>query len=162
MKSLNTYVIEGLADWSDDKLDKKISKQTTKAAIKKEIIDWIKDNVKTIKKTNLKFDFNTSPITVNYDGDVEFKFDIAILGKNSQGNLCRLIHNKWYGTYNWCEVPSSKNVRAKADKLKKLGMWNEVRDTYEELKNLYLRRGDRDHPSFVVYVEAVNQVYQTI
>ena len=41
-------------------------------------------------------------------------------------------------------------------------MWNEVRDTYEELKNLYLRRGDRDHPSFVVYVEAVNQVYQTI
>ena len=53
-------------------------------------------------------------------------------------------------------------VDEKADKLKKLGMWNEVRDTYEELKNLYLRRGDRDHPSFVVYVEAVNQVYQTI
>ena len=53
-------------------------------------------------------------------------------------------------------------VDEKADKLKKLGMWNEVRDTYEELKNLYLRRGDRDHPSFVDYVEAVNQVYQTI
>ena len=33
---------------------------------------------------------------------------------------------------------------------------------YQELKNLYLRRGDRDHPSFVVYVEAVNQIYQTI
>ena len=104
----------------------------------------------------------SSYLYLNHTPTVEFKFDIAILGKNSQGNLCRLIHNKWYGTYNWCEVPSSKNVRTKADKLKKLGMWNEVRDTYEELKNLYLRRGDRDHPSFVDYVEAVNQVYQTI
>jgi hypothetical protein len=104
----------------------------------------------------------SSYLYLNNTPAVEFKFDIAILGKNNQGNLCRLIHHKWYGNYNWCEVPSSKNVRAKADKLKKLGMWNEVRDTYRELKNLYLRRGDRDHPSFVVYVEAVNQIYQTI
>ena len=104
----------------------------------------------------------SSYLYLNNTPAVEFKFDIAILGKNSQGNLCRLIHHKWYGNYNWCEVPSSKNVRTKADKLKKIGMWNEVRDTYQELKNLYLRRGDREHPSFVVYVEAVNQVYQSI
>lgn len=80
MRNLKEYVNEGLADWSDsDEFDKKISKQTTKAAIKKEIIDWLKDNVKTIKKTNLKFDFNTTPITVNYDGDIKFKDNITSL-----------------------------------------------------------------------------------
>ncbi len=104
----------------------------------------------------------SSYLYLNDTPTVKFKFDIAILGKNSQGNLCRLIHDKWYRTYNWCEVPSSKNVRAKSDKLKKLGMWNEVRDTYKKLKNLYLCRGDRYYPSIVVYVEAVNQVYQKI
>lgn len=108
----------------------------------------------------------TSVISVylylNHTPTVKFKLDIAILSENRQGNLCRLIHDKWRNVFNWCEVPSSKNVRARADKLKKLGRWYDVRDEYLKLKNLYLQRGDRDHPSFVVYVEAVNQVYQTI
>ena len=37
-----------------------------------------------------------------------------------------------------------------------------VRDKYLELKNMYLRRGDRDHPSFICYIEAVNNVYDRI
>jgi hypothetical protein len=71
MKNLNTYVIEGLADWGEDNtLNKKISKQTTKAAIKKEIIDWaITHSVGRIFKNRFTFDFDTTPITVNYDGN---------------------------------------------------------------------------------------------
>ena len=80
MKSLNTYINEGLSDWSDDKLDKKISKQTTIAAIKQEIIEWIKNNTFGRKyEIKFKFDFNTTPITVNYDDDIDFKIDITSL-----------------------------------------------------------------------------------
>lgn len=84
MKSLNIYVIEGLADWGDDdKLNKKMSKQTTKAAIKQEIIDWVINNTRpgVVKKTKskFKFDFKTDPITVDYDGNIEFKENIDSL-----------------------------------------------------------------------------------
>lgn len=94
--------------------------------------------------------------------NVQFSFDIAILWKNKNGTLCRLIHNKQYGTFTWCEVPSSKNVASKVEKIRNLGQWNNVRDRYLKLKNLYLSREDQNHPSFIVYVEAVNQVYQKI
>lgn len=90
----------------------------------------------------------------------EFSFDVAILAKNSQGDYCRLIHDKSFiERFYWNEVPSSHDVFEKANELKKFGWWQDVRDTYLELKNMYLQRNDRNHPSFIVYVEAVNQVY---
>lgn len=92
---------------------------------------------------------------------VEFSFDIAILAKNTNGNWCRLIHNKLFDDqFTWNEVPTSHNVKEKAQTLKANHLWNEVRDRYRNLKNKYLRNGDANHPSFIVYVEAVNQVYQ--
>lgn len=48
-------------------------------AIKDKIIDWINDNVKSIQENKLEFDFNTMPVTVNYDGDIEFKTNITSL-----------------------------------------------------------------------------------
>ena len=94
--------------------------------------------------------------------EVEFSFDIAILARNSNGNYCRLIHNNkgyWNEHFTWNEVPSSHNVKEKADILKRNSLWNEVRETYLNKKNMYLRRNDDNHPSFVVYVESVNEVY---
>ena len=94
--------------------------------------------------------------------EVEFSFDIAILARNSNGNYCRLIHNNkgyWNEYFTWNEVPSSHNVKEKADMLKRNALWNEVRETYLNKKNMYLRRNDDNHPSFVVYVESVNEVY---
>lgn len=89
-----------------------------------------------------------------------FSFDVAILIKNKKGNYCRLIHDKsLIERFYWNEVPSSHNVAEKVDELKECGWWQAVRDTYLKLKNTYLRRRDFNHPSFVVYVEAVNQVY---
>ena len=96
---------------------------------------------------------------------VEFSFDVAIVTKNSDGTLCRLIHNKnvWeYGNdqYVWNEVPSSHNIAQKVKQIKINDLWLDVRERYIYLKNLYLSHPlEKDHPSFIVYVEAVNQIY---
>ena len=91
--------------------------------------------------------------------NVEFSFDIAIIKKNPKGNYMRLVHNKPWNQYTWNEVPRSHQVKDRADDIKEEGLWQEVRDRYLEKKNMYLLRQDHNHPSFVVYVEAVNEVY---
>ena len=102
--------------------------------------------------------FNDSP-------EIEFSFDVAIVAKNQIGNYMRLIHNKnAFGLgndqYIWNEIPDSHDVKEKAKWIKSEGLWQEVRDRYLRLKNMYLSLSDKDHPSFVIYVEAVHQVYQ--
>ena len=96
---------------------------------------------------------------------VQFSFDIGIVKKNRQGNYCRLIHQKTglpHGTFTWCEIPTSSKVGEKASAIKKAGKWDDVRQRYLKLKNQYVSRGDRNHPSFVVYVEAVNEAYEAM
>ena len=96
---------------------------------------------------------------------IEFSFDVAIVARNQDGTLCRLVNNKHYfysgiqGQYTWNEIPSSHNVKEKADRIKKSGKWLEVRERYVKLKDMYLSRQDKEHPSFIVYIEAVNQVF---
>lgn len=94
---------------------------------------------------------------------IEFSFDVAIISKNRNGNIQRLIHNKnvlgLTDQYIWNESPNSHDVGEKAYRLKCEGKWKEVRDRYLIKKNMYLGRNDKDHPSFVVYIEAVNEVY---
>ena len=91
--------------------------------------------------------------------NIKFSFDVAIIKKNPNGNYMRLVHNKPWNQYTWNEVPNSHQVKDKADKLKKTGVWQEVRDRYREKKNMYLSWQDHNHPSFVVYVEVVNEIY---
>lgn len=91
--------------------------------------------------------------------NVEFSFDVAIIKKNTNGNYMRLVHNKPWNQYTWNEVPRSHQVKDRADDIKEEGLWQEVRDKYLEKKNMYLSWQDHNHPSFVVYVEAVNEVY---
>ena len=96
---------------------------------------------------------------------VKFSFDIGIVTKNSQGNFCRLIHQKKgypHGTFTWCEIPTSAKVGEKASAIKKAGKWDDVRQRYLKLKNQYLSTGDRNHPSFVVYVESINEAYEAM
>jgi hypothetical protein len=103
----------------------------------------------------------TSNLFLTNDRDRKsFSFDIAIIAELNNGNLARLIHNKrGFENFTWCEAPKSADIKAKVDALKREGFWQEVRDAYECKKNMYLTRNDYDHPSFVVYVEAVNEVY---
>lgn len=99
------------------------------------------------------------------DPTVKFKFDVAIVSRNSKGKLCRLIHNKnaWgYGKdqYVWNEIPDSHDIAQKTRRLKAEGLWLTVRDRYIDRKNTYLSRWwDKDHPSFIAYIETVNEIY---
>ncbi len=128
--------------------------------------DIVRDSLNKIVKDTLFSDGKgshsviTSILHFTDTPKVKFSFDMAILAKNSKGNFCRLIHNKGYSdSFTWNEVPSSHNVKEKADMLKRNSLWNEVRETYLNKKNMYLRRHDDNHPSFVAYVESVNEVY---
>lgn len=91
---------------------------------------------------------------------VAFSFDLAILARDEDGTYYRLIHDKGSGSYHWGEAPSVHRVREKADAIKSKRRWADVRDRYKEKKNMYLKRQDKNHPSFIVYVETINEVYR--
>ena len=92
----------------------------------------------------------------------EFSIDLAIVFNNRDG-WHRLIHEKTGFTardrYYWNLVPDSRNLFDKVSDIKDEHLSNEVIDEYLEKKDLYLRRQDYNHPSFNVYVETVNQVF---
>ena len=89
--------------------------------------------------------------------------DLCIVRKGAFGSLYRLIHQKtgstWTDRYYWNEVRHSNGLEDRILWLKENDCWNEVREAYIEKKNMYLSRSDHDHPSFIVYIEAVNEVY---
>ena len=91
-----------------------------------------------------------------------FSIDLAITFKNNFG-WHKLIHKKtgWviYDGYYWNQIPDSRQLEEKVYAIKLNHLWDEVRDTYLEKKNLYLQRNDNTHPSFIIYIESVNQVY---
>lgn len=140
--------------WKDLRLLKEKIRQTMNEVVGNEWFSDAKDSTSVITAI---LHFKNSP-------QVEFSFDVAVLAKNQNGDWCRLVHNKnaWglsIDQYTWNEVPNSHNVRKKADAIKDELLWNEVRDTYLRKKNDYLQKRDLNHPSFNVYVEAVNEVY---
>ena len=94
-----------------------------------------------------------------------FSIDICIVRKDKKGEFHRLIHEKtgWstYDKYFWNIAPQSKDLKRKADYIKKHGKWEMVREQYREIKNGYLMKNDHNHPSFVCYIEAINNVHNT-
>lgn len=98
----------------------------------------------------------------NQGNKTAFSIDLAITRKY---NNCwhRLIHEKTglvnSDRYYWNEVPNSRRLEQKVYAIKSNDLWNEVRDTYLKKKNLYLRRNDYKHPSFIVYIETVNEIF---
>jgi hypothetical protein len=97
----------------------------------------------------------------NKGNKTPFSIDVCIV-KIENGQIHRLIHNKTgfvaLDQYYWNMVPNSKDLQKKEEFLKPK-YWLEVRETYLNKKNMYLTRNDYDHPSFVCYIEAVNEVY---
>ncbi len=123
-----------------------------------------------LNKNNLK-DCNdsTSCLTTKeicFKGETNyFSIDLAIIRKSSKGNWLKLKHKKtgkvatdeWY----WNEIPESKEVNIRSEWLKKNGKWNDVRNAYLDKKNMYLKNKDDDHPSFICYIETINELYFT-
>ena len=91
-----------------------------------------------------------------------FSIDVAIVTEG-ENQWLRLIHEKTgfvsFDRYYWNEAPHSSGLSAKVEKLKENNLWGKLRDAYLDKKNMYLRRQDYNHPSFNIYIEAVNEVY---
>ena len=143
--------------------------------------EYIKESVqKALNKVLRKEGLNnckdsTSVLTTNlihFDDrpDIRFSYDVCIImtDEDERGyeRYYRLIHDKLTLDYNnryyWNEGPRSHRIKEKEDFIHKNGGWNEVREKYKELKNKYLTRNDHDHPSFICYVETVNNVYNAM
>lgn len=104
-------------------------------------------------------------IFFNFGNSTHFSIDVCIIAKDEQNNLYRLIHEKtgWFynDRYYWNLAPLSKNLKTKADYIKSCGKWELVREQYVRIKNKYLTQNDFNHPSFVCYIEAINNVYNS-
>lgn len=100
----------------------------------------------------------------NSGNRTEFSIDVCVVTQDAD-KYYRLIHNKtgWVSmdTYYWNEAPNSHKIKSKIDHIKKHGQWLLVREQYERLKNKYLKQNDHNHPSFICYIEAVNNVYNS-
>lgn len=106
----------------------------------------------------------TKPIYFQDDPDIEFSMDICIVCKDDDGNWHRLIHHKTgfadSDQYYWNIAPNSAGVAEKGKYIKQHpDKWNKVRQEYLRLKNHCLQWNDHNHPSFICYIEAVNNVY---
>lgn len=108
----------------------------------------------------------SKPIYFTSGNKTEFKIDICIIKREKDGSYSRLIHEKygkrWHDRYYWNIAPNSKQLKDKIKYIKKAGVWQDVRDQYIGLKNRYLTQNDHNHPSFICFAEAVNNVYNSI
>ncbi len=94
--------------------------------------------------------------------NVYFSIDLGIVFQNKSGEWFRLIHDKRRGVYNWNPVRNSNRINDKVSILKRNHHWDgqdSVRNNYLNIKNKYLRQNDNNHPSFICYIEAINQTF---
>ena len=100
--------------------------------------------------------------------NTEWSIDIAITCKCVDGHYERLIHNKtgfsYYDSWVWEMARDSNGLEKKVQKIKKSNYWNQVREKYRDKKNMYLQRQNElsTHPSFIVYIEVINEIYYAI
>ena len=142
-------------DYEDCRYIKECVRKTFNKVLKMNNLPACEDSKSAL--TTKKFYFENNPIS--------FSIDVAIVCRNQKDNYCRLIHEKTgfinFDRYYWNEIPNSKAIKRKVQEIKSVGLWLDVRERYKNIKNNYLRYND-NHPSFTCYVEAVNNVYNTL
>lgn len=93
----------------------------------------------------------------------EISIDVCITNIGPNGKLRRLIHGKHgmiqFDTFIWNEARDSDGLAGRVEWLKSNEHWLEVKETYLGKKNMYLTRNDQDHPSYIVYIETINEVF---
>lgn len=101
-----------------------------------------------------------------YQQDPLFSIDVCIIWIDNDGNYNRLIHKKTgyvsSDEYYWSMGPNAKKFKKKETAIKQNGYWNWLKDEYYEIKNRYLQQNDHNHPSFICYVEAVNNTFNAM
>jgi len=93
--------------------------------------------------------------------EIRFSLDVGVISENKNGQLQRLIHDKKvpWRRFLWVIAPDSEAVDEKVDAIKSAGYWDCVREDYLRRKNHYLSKNDHEHPSFICYIETINDVY---
>lgn len=150
--NLNIIDIDG--DINDCHYIKEYVRKTFNVILERNDLDDCNDSTSAL---------STSLIHFLKGNQTDFSIDLAIVCTGKNQSWHRLIHKKtgvvdndqWY----WNEAPHSKDLDKKVKKIKEHCLWNYVRDTYLNKKNMYLKRNDHNHPSFNCYIEAVNEVY---
>ena len=108
----------------------------------------------------------TKRISFSDGNRTEFSMDVCIVYRDKESGYNRLIHEKtgfsYDDKYYWNQVFDSTGLRKKISYIKKKSSWLKVREEYLKLKNNYLVKNDNTHPSFVCYIEAVNNVYNAL
>ena len=106
---------------------------------------------------------SSSAITIKINKN--FSFDVAIICRDDEDKSYKLIHKKTgnlkYDEYYWNEMPDPKAIRIKEEIIKINSKWSDVCEEYKKIKNKYLQRNQK-RKSFICYVEAVNNVYNTL
>lgn len=106
--------------------------------------------------------FTTEKRQFNKGNKTPFSIDLAVVKKDSYG-WHRLIHQKTgivsLDQFKWNMVPDSRGLFDRVSAIKNEHLWDEVIEVYLDKKNMYLRCQDRNHPSFIVYVETINEIY---
>ncbi len=150
----NLDIIESKCDIRKGDIIKEYVRKNFNKVLKRNDWEDCQDSTSALTTRKMKFtEGNQTP----------FSIDLAITTRDGSGNLYRLIHKKtgfvsqdeWY----WNEIPKSKGLDKRIKWLKDNNKWGELRETYLDNKNMYLKRNDYNHPSFVCYIEAVNEVY---
>ena len=104
----------------------------------------------------------TKKMKLPYGNNTEFSIDLTIT-KEISGRWNKLIHvkiekEKW----EWNPIKDSTKIDGKAKYIKSKGKWGELRECYLKKKNLYLTINDNNHPSYICYIEAINEIYSNL
>lgn len=147
-------VIQKCDDINDCKFLKETVRKAYNRVLRKQGLRDVSDSTSSL--TTEKFFLKAYP-------KIGFSVDLCIVARGKEGEWYRLIHNKTgfaaMDSYYWNEAPHSEDVALKAKALKANGLWQEVRECYLSKKDQYLSNNDHNHPSFICYIEAVNEVY---
>lgn len=140
-------------NWNDGKAIKELVRKAFNRVMQQNKLQDVEDS---------KSSLTTKPLHFADNPKIEFSIDLAIVKQNDNETWERLIHEKTGfasdDKYYWNLVQNSAKIRERAQKLKQGGHWNTVREKYLHIKDNYLQKNDH-HPSFVCYIEAVNNVY---
>lgn len=144
-------------DFEDCRYIKECARKTFNKCLQEYNLPDCDDSTSSL--TTKKMHFETGNST-------EFSIDICITCRDTKDNYYRLIHEKtswsWDDRYFWNEAPKSNRLKEKVSYIKEHGRWELVRTQYRKIKNNYLIQNDlKHHPSFVCYVEAINNVYNS-
>lgn len=149
--------ITRIDDWDDCRKIKECVRKAFNAVLQKHRLDDCEDSTSSLT-TKKKRHF------IKYN-DPSFSIDVCIVCEDEGGNYYRLIHEKtgfsYYDKYFWNQAPNSRRLKEKVDYIKRKGKWILVREQYKRIKNKYLTSNDYNHSSFICYIEAVNNVYNS-